>query len=49
MVNQNNVQIVQNKVIQLKKLIIFRNVFKINLVDIFIIYISMINMLKLQI
>ena len=49
MVNQNNVQIVQNKVIQLKKLIIFRNVFKINLVDRFIIYISMINMLKLQI
>ena len=49
MVNQNNVQIVQNKVIQLKKLIIFRNVFKINLVDIFIIYISMINMLRLQI
>ena len=49
MVNQNNVQIVQNKVIQLKKLIIFRNVFKINLVDRFIIYISMINMLRLQI
>ena len=49
MVNQNNAQIVQNKVIQLKKLIIFRNVFKINLVDRFIIYISMINMLKLQI
>lgn len=49
MVNQNNVQIVQNKVIQLKKLIMFRNVFKINLVDKFIIYISMINMLKLQI
>ena len=49
MVNQNNVQIVQNKAIQLKKLIIFRNVFKINLVDKFIIYILMINMLKLQI
>ena len=49
MVNQNNVQIVQNKVIQLKKLIMFRSVFKINLVDKFIIYISMINMLKLQI
>lgn len=49
MVNQNNVQIVQNKVIQLNKSIMFRNVFKINLVDKFIIYISMINMLKLQI
>lgn len=49
MVNQNNAQIAQNKVIQLKKLIMFRNVFKINLVDKFIIYILMINMLKLQI
>ena len=49
MVNQNNVQIVQNKATKLKRLIMFRNVFKINLVDRFIIYILMINMLKLQI